>query len=209
MQDVWDEALVLVGWDADDGYLSPAVVRRTLVSRAQRDVASVIDWPELAVEGTLTYTGDPPYDLPASENFLRLRWVYVDSDPDVLMPKQRQEMLEFDSLPVGRPGYYSVGSNGLGGLQLYLSPRPQEGLTIRYSYIRKPDNLANPTDPMLIPDHLIEAVVARTMYYMAIRKGDAERAGVLLSDYNDTLEKLRDEAITQRGPTVPRVRQDW
>lgn len=209
LQDVWDEALVLVGWDPDDGYLSPAVVRRTLVSKAQRDVAAELDWPELTVESTLTYTGDPPYELPGSENFLRLKWVFVDGDSEPLRPKQRTELLRYEGNPAGQPSWFAVGGNGLGGLQLWLSSKPREGLTIRYGYVRKPENLANPTDPLLVPDHLMEAVIARTMYYMALRKGDTDRAGVLLSDYESTLDDLRDEAIVQRGPAVPSTRDDW
>lgn len=212
LQDVWDEALLIYGLPATDGYLAPIEVRRLLVSKAQRDVASQIDWPELAVEDSFTIAdGDEsPFTLPASENFLRLKWVYITGDSDVLLPKQRQELLPLEDPSVGTGSrYYAVGSDGLGKLQLWLSPNPRVGKVVRYSYIRKPPALSNPTDQLLIPDHLSEVVVARVCYLIALRKGDMDRAPMLLSEYKDTLAALRDEAIVQRGPTLPKLRGDW
>lgn len=209
LQNVWDKALLLYGLPADDGYLSPIEVRRTIVSVAQRDVASEIDWPELEVEGTLTIAGDPPFALPAAENFMRIAWVYIDGNEDVMVSKQRRELLPYETEGFGATQYFAANADGLGQLQLWLAPKPRLGTVIRYAYIRKPDDLSNPTDQLLIPDHLIEAVIHRVMYYVAMLKGDLDRATVLSGQFERTLDKLRDEAVIKKGPSLPRTRKDW
>lgn len=211
LADAWDAAILRIGLPDDDGYLTQEF-KRMAVSTAQRDVASQVDWPELSVETTFTVSGDPPYDLPALENFLRLQWVAVepegDASPNLLIPKQRRELLGYDNQDPGYARYYSVVSDGLGSLKLWIAPRPRDDEVVRYSYIRKPSPIANDTDELLVPDHLVEAIVIRTMYHIAIRKGDLERASIVQAEWQDQLRFLKDEVLTSRGPILPKVRQD-
>lgn len=215
LDDVWQEALLRVGLPETDGYLTQDF-KRVAVSTAQRDVASHVDWPELAVESTFTVDSDGPYDLPAMENFLRLQWVAVEHGTGVatrstlLQPKQRRDLLPYDNTPPSNQSshYYSVVSDGLGSLKLWIAPRPADDEVVRYSYIRKPSVIYNDADALLIPDHLIEAVIVRAMYHIAIRKGDIERASELRGEWQDTLRFLKDEVLTSRGPIRPRTRED-
>lgn len=213
MDDVWQNALIRIGLPEDDGYLDDQNVKRRIVSAAQRDVASRIDWPELAVETTYTVSGTDPLDLPADENFLRLNWVAYEpttSESYQLMPKHRKDLVAFDSHDQGNATrYYAVTSDGLGQLQLRVSPFPRDGATIRISYTRKPGDLLNDTDALLIPDHLIEAVELRTAVLMCLRKGDIDRASIFKGEYEDTMRYLNDEVVSHRGPLLPRTRQDW
>lgn len=213
MDDVWQNALIRIGLPEGDGYLDDQDVKRRIVSAAQRDVASRIDWPELAVETTFTIDGTDPLDLPADENFLRLNWVAFEPSANEsyqLAPKARKDMVAWDSHPQGsNTRYYAVTSDGLGQLQLRLSPAPRDGATIRISYQRKPGDLLNDTDPLLIPDHLIEAVELRTVVLMALRKGDIDRANIFKGEYEDALRYLLDEVVSHRGPLLPSTRQDW
>lgn len=212
---VWEAALLRYGLPADDGYLTQEF-KRTAVSTAQRDIAGKVDWPELAVETTFTVDADPPYDLPATENFVRLQWVAVETGSGTatsvreLIPKQRRELLQLDQEEASRSTarYYAVVSDGLGQLKLWISPRPADDEVVRYSYIRKPAKIYNDADALLIPDHLVEAVIVRTMYHIAIRKGDIDRAQEHRGELNDMLLDLRDEVLTSRGPLRPKVRQD-
>lgn len=210
MDDVWQAALVRIGLPSDDGYLDDQAVKRLLVSSAQRDVASEIDWPELAVESSFDVAADEenPWPLPGDEDFLRLQWVSVN---DILLQtRQRADLVQFDSWNATRsPSYYSVVSDGLGQLAIWISPTPREGVTVRYSYLRKPAKLYNDTDQLAVPDHVIEAVEQRTAYYMAVRKGDEDRAQRFEREYDRSLAKLKDEVLSSRGPRLPRVRQDW
>lgn len=215
LADVWNEALLRIGLPEDDGYLTQEF-KRVAVSTAQRDVAAQVDWPELAVEATLTVAGSPPYDLPALENFLRLQWVAVEhgegvaTRSTVLIPKQRRDLLAYDNVAAStqQARYYAVVSDGLGALKLWIAPRPADDEVVRYSYIRKPSTIFNDTDELLVPDHLTEAVVIRTMYHIAVRKGDLDRAGDARAEWQDTLRFLKDEVLTSRGPMRPRTRED-
>lgn len=213
LDDVWQAALIRIGLPEEDGYLDDQAVKRTLVSKAQRDVASRIDWPELAVETTYTIDGTDPLDLPADENFLRLNWVAYEpttSESYQLLPKARKDLVAFDSHDQGNnTRYYAVTSDGLGQLQLRVSPAPRDGAVIRISYVRKPSDLLNDTDPLLIPDHIIEAVELRTAVLIALRKGDIDRASIFKSEYDDSMRFLNDEVVSHRGPYLPRTRQDW
>lgn len=208
--DAWDAAVLRIGLPDDDGYLTQEF-KRMAVSTAQRDVASQVDWPELAVETTFTVDDDPPYDLPALENFLRLQWVAVEpasGTPVLLIPKQRRELLAWDDADAGYARYYAVVSDGLGSLKLWIAPRPRDDEVVRYSYIRKPSPIQNDTDALLVPDHLVEAIVVRTMYHIAVRKGDLDRAAEARVEWNEQLRFLKDEVLTGRGPILPKVRQD-
>lgn len=210
MDDVWQAALVRIGLPADDGYLDDQAVKRLLVSSAQRDVAAEIDWPELAVESTFDVAADEvnPWPLPGDENFLRLQWVAAAGQ--LLQARQRADLVQFDNWAASNtPSAYSVVSDGTGQLALWISPTPKEGVTVRYSYLRKPAPVYNDTDQLLIPDHLIECVEQRTAYYMAVRKGDEDRAQRFEKEYDRSLNKLKDEVLSSRGPRIPRVRQDW
>jgi hypothetical protein len=211
LADAWDAALLRIGLPEDDGYLTQEF-KRMAVSTAQRDVASQVDWPELAGENTFTVDDDPPYDLPALENFLRLQWVAVehetDATPTLLLPKQRRELLQYDNQDPGYARYYAIVSDGLGSLKLWIAPRPRDDEVIRYSYIRKPSPIQNDTDTLIVPDHLVEAIVVRTMYHIAIRKGDMDRAAEMRVEWQEMLRFLKDEVLTSRGPLLPKVRQD-
>lgn len=215
LADVWDEALLRIGLPEDDGYLTQGF-KRVAVSTAQRDVASQVDWPELAVEMEFTVSGDPPYDLPAMENFLRLQWVAVEhgtgtaTQVNLLLPKQRRELLQYDhqTASPNTARYYSVVSDGLGQLQLHIAPRPADDEVVRLSYIRKPTKISNDTDELIVPDHLIEAVVIRTMYHVAVRKGDLDRAAEARNEWMEQLRYLKDEVLTSRGPMRPKTRED-
>lgn len=215
LADVWDAALLRIGLPSDDGYWTQAF-KRLAVSTAQRDVASKVDWPELAVEETFTVAGDPPYDLPADENFLRLQWVAVEhgtgtaTTSTLLIPKQRRDILQYDhESPSARSSrYYSVVSDGFGQLVLWIAPRPPDDAVVRFAYMRKPAPISNDQDELLIPDHLIEAVTTRTMYHAAVRKGDLERAGAARDEYESEMRFLNDEVLTSRGPLRPRTRED-
>jgi hypothetical protein len=213
MADVWDAALVRIGLPSDDGYLDDQAVKRLLVSSAQRDVASEIDWPELAVETTFTIADGEvnPWPLPADEQFLRLQWVAVDGPyGGSLQARQRADLVQYDAWTGERsPSFYSVVSDGTGQLALWLSPSPRTGTVVRIAYTRKPAPVFNDTDQLLIPDHVIEAVEQRTAYYMAVRKGDEDRASRFEREYDRSMTKLKDEVLSSRGPRLPRVRQDW
>jgi hypothetical protein len=195
LADAWDAALLRIGLPEDDGYLTQEF-KRMAVSTAQRDVASQVDWPELAVENT----------------FLRLQWVAVehetDATPTLLLPKQRRELLQYDNQDPGYARYYAIVSDGLGSLKLWIAPRPRDDEVIRYSYIRKPSPIQNDTDTLIVPDHLVEAIVVRTMYHIAIRKGDMDRAAEMRVEWQEMLRFLKDEVLTSRGPLLPKVRQD-
>lgn len=215
LQSVWEDALLRLGLPADDGYFTQDF-KRVAVSTAQRDVATQVDWPELAVESTFTVSGGPPYDLPQLENFLRLQWVALETgtgtatQSNLLIPKQRRDVIQYDheTASPNTARYYSVVSDGLGALKLWIAPRPADDEVIRYAYMRKPSRIYNDSDALLIPDHLIEAVTIRTMYHAAVRKGDLDRAGESRAEWQDYLRYLKDEVLTSRGPLRPRVRQD-
>lgn len=215
LDDVFQAALVRVGLPADDGYLSPADVKRWLVSTAQRDVAAEMDWPELHVETTLTIAdGDTsPVPLYGAENFLRVGWVALQipgsTDMWLLESRQRKELIPYQSWTSGEGCYYAVGSDGLGADVLHLAPFPQVGSTITLDYIRKPAPILNSTDQLLVPDHIIPLVEIRTAFLITVRKNNPQQGSGLLADYDRQLRILRDEANTVRGPIRPKVRQDW
>jgi hypothetical protein len=207
---VWDAALLRLGLPEDDGYWSQEF-KRLAVSTSQREVASRVDWPELAVETTFTVSGDPPYDLPADENFLRLQWVSVDGTGGALLiPKQRRDTLMYDETEPSEAGsrYYSLVSDGVGQLALWISPRPADDEVVRLAYMRKPAAINNDTDELQVADHMVEAIVLRTMYHAAIRKGDLDRAREVSGEFEQQMKTLNDEVLTSRGPLRPRVRQD-
>lgn len=217
LDSVWQAAILRIGLPDDDGYLTQDF-KRVAVSTAQRDVASQVDWPELAVETTITVgAGDtPPFDLPGLENFLRLQWVAVEhgtgtaTQTTLLLPRQRRDLLQWDHATPSASAsrYYSVVSDGLGSLKLWVSPAPAEDEVIRFSYMRKPPQILNDADALLIPDHLVEAVVIRTMFHIAVRKGDLDRASVIRDLWEDALRYLKDEVLTSRGPMRPKTRED-
>lgn len=212
VQDVYSAALIRLGLPADDGYVAPPDVMRTLVSTAHRDVASEMDWPELHVEGTFTVSADPPYALPAGANFIRLDWVYVLGSK--LRRKQREELFRYqvNDSPVaqGEPStYYAVGVDDGGTRVLWIAPRPANGTVVTWSYLRKPPPVYNPTDQLVIPDHLIEAVVVRTAVLIVMMRDDTAQLPVWMAEYSTTLARLRDEDIDTGSVLLPRVRQDW
>lgn len=212
LADVWDAALLRLGLPEDDGYWSQEF-KRLAVSTSQREVASRVDWPELAVETTITVAdGDTnPFPLPGDENFLRLQWVSIDGTGGALLiPKQRRDTLMYDETEPSEAAsrYYSVVSDGVGQLALWISPIPAVDEVIRISYMRKPAAINNDTDELQVADHMVEAIVLRTMYHAAIRKGDLDRAREVSQEFEVQMRTLNDEVLTSRGPLRPRVRQD-
>jgi hypothetical protein len=212
LADVWDAALLRLGLPEDDGYWSQEF-KRLAVSTSQREVAARVDWPELAVETTITVAdGDTnPFDLPGDENFLRLKWVSIDeTGGNLLIPRDRRDTLQWDDQDASRgtSRYYSVVSDGLGQLALWISPIPAVDEVIRISYMRKPAPILNDTDELQVADHMVEAIVLRTMYHAAIRKGDLARASEVSGEFESQMRTLNDEVLTSRGPLRPRVRQD-
>lgn len=192
--------LVRAGIPSSDGLAADVVVGQA-VNAAVRYYGNARLWPWLYDEqNAVTVAGAAQVALPAAAS--RIHWVsYAD---DVLDRRNREHLVGYGT-DRGRPVVWAPdGDDGI-----YLAPVPDAVYTLTFALSLAEPTLSGASDVPLLPSRFHDIIEVRAAKFLAIRRKDPDMVS-LLNDEEDDLCRALDRAILlDRGPLVPRARQDW
>lgn len=193
-------ALIRAGIPTSDGFAADAVVGQA-VNAAVRYYGNIRFWPWLYDEQTATCTPDAAQvALPAAA--ARIHWVAYEDD--VLDRRNREHLIAWGE-ETGRPLVWAPdGDDGI-----YLAPIPDDDYTLTFALTLAEPTLALDASTPLMPSRFHDIIEVRAAKFLAIRRKDPALVR-LLNDEEDDLRRALDRAsLLDRGPLVPRARQDW
>lgn len=158
------------------------------------------DWPWLMAIGTISWTGgDPDYDLTNLANFRHIKRLSYDNYR--IYPKSPSDFLYHKNESGDRPTFYTII-----GDTLFISPVPNNALTLDVVYVKDESALLSDSDQPLLPSAYTELLALKSAIAMAIGAGNADRLAMLRADYAAAIIEARDEV--RRTRELPSIEYD-
>lgn len=188
-----------IGAPNADGFYDDANLTDLVNEALLAFAADVDDAPWLTASTSFsTVSGTQEYTPPA--DWVRTRLLSIDDRPEIEW-RPLSEIREWPESITDAPRYYTVY-----GDQLILAPVPDGSYTVRHDYFVDELTLSADTDTPLCPVAFHYAVVAFATHLAHARGGDTTRAAMALGDYQQWLQRMKDQKRRTVGPLRVRVR---